>query len=247
MSGDVERLRIRSSGRVVLFRHGDGPGDGTARFVGRVTTVAPVIGKFMLVIPVGVLGSESEGAVASFTDLGTDPVPVLLLGPGTPAVGDHVVVRMVPHRWVARKSALISSGATGTLLGCLCSTPPATLTMTVAPSGCGAGLLNDCTIQYGPTPSSLSSAQIGVNSYLSTTLFPDPPTGYDFYYYFSCFSTFMRLSQAFPESVFGSPWVSSAIYTWKLGDPGNTCSPFLLSNGRLTAAGGSSCVVTLTG
>lgn len=150
--------------------------------------------------------------------------------------------------WIFRHKVLSGGGgSTGVLIGCQCGVAPATLTMTVAGGSCGAGLLNSCTIQYGPTPSTLNALQLGANCYLSTTLFPDPPTGDEFYYYLSCFSTFMRLSQAFPVSVFGSPWLSSAIYTWNLGGPGNTCSPFSLTNGTLTGAGGSSCSVTLSG
>jgi hypothetical protein len=149
--------------------------------------------------------------------------------------------------WIFAHRPIGGGGSNGVLLGCQCSVAPATLTLTVDPENCGAGLLNSCTIQYGPTPSSLNALQLGANCYLSTALFPDPPTGDEFYYYFSCFSTFMRLSQAFPVSVFGSPWLSSAIFTWKLGDPGNTCSPFLLTDGTLTAAGGSTCDVTLSG
>ncbi len=139
----------------------------------------------------------------------------------------------------------VGTPVTGSLPGCICAAPPATLTMTV--SSCTDGRFNNCTIQWGPTPSSLGPLNLGANSYLSTTTFEDPQTGDEFHYFLSCFASNIRLSRVFPTSVFGSPFLDSIIYFWSIGLPGNTCTPFSLTNGTVFAGGDPACVVEITG
>jgi 2-phospho-L-lactate guanylyltransferase len=59
---DLQRLRISNA----AFRPRGDPGGsgGSPAFVGQVTTAAPAVGKFLLVKPVSILGSEAESALA---------------------------------------------------------------------------------------------------------------------------------------------------------------------------------------
>ncbi len=59
----------------------------------------------------------------------------------------------------------------------------------------------------------------------------------------------MRISRVFPTSVFapdGGPFLDSTVYYWPVGSPGNTCNPFLLSNGIIYAGGDPSCLVVIS-
>lgn len=222
---------------------------GSSRFVGKVISTSPnlVVGKFVNVIPQILLGTEAENQTPIWTDAGSTPVPVMLLGPGVPATGDRILARSTNHRWVSKRKAVTGGGLTGTLLGCSCAHPPATLTMTVSGTVCANGLLNSCTITYRTTPTELGPLHLGTSAYLSTATFADPQTGDLFYYYLGCFSSIIRISRVFPYSIYGSPFLDSVIYFWTIGLPGNTCSPFLLSNGQIFFGGDPSCTVTISG
>ena len=245
MRDDAERLRLSHAGRDAF--EPDRPGDGASRFVGRVRSTSPNInvGKFLLVRPESALGTEAENQAGSFADLGTTDVPALLLGPGLPAPGDRLVVRSVADRLVVKRKSSGGSGGTGTLPGCTCAHPPAVLTMTVAT--CTDARFNACTIQWGATPSSLSALSLGAECYLSTTTFNDPQTGDAYYYHLSCFASVVRLGRVFPTSAFGSPFLDPVIFYWSIGFPGNTCSPFSLTNGTVFAGGDPNCDVDITG
>lgn len=154
--------------------------------------------------------------------------------------------RFGKYRFQSIRYGTTGGGGIGSLPGCICVSPPATLYMTVTGGSCNNGLLNDCTIQYGPTPSSLSGLRLGVNCYLSTTTFTDSQTGDSYYYYLGCFGAVMRISRVFPTSVFGSPFLDSVIYYWSVGLSGNTCVPFLLSNGQIYSGGDPACSVTIS-
>lgn len=218
-----------------------------AAVAARVISTSPNlgVGKFLKAIPQAVLGNLAEGASAVYADLGSTPIFVRQVGPGVPAGGDKILAERVKHRWIQQTRP--NGGAdVGTLLGCVCAHPKKTLTMTVGGS-CSDGRFYDCTIQYGPTPAPLAGLQLGANCYLSTTTFPDPQTGDLFYYYLSCFSSVVRLSRVFPTSIYGSPFLDFVIYFWTLGYPGNTCDPFLLSNGAVFAGGDPACAVVISG
>ena len=246
MSDDAERLRIVQAAREVP--RDDEPGPSVSRFVGRVRSTSPniTVGKFLLVRPEIVTGTESEGQPPTYTDAGSVDRSVLLLGPGKPAPGDHVLVRSADSRLVTkRKSNAGPGGTSGTLLGCTCQHPPITLTMTVLT--CADGRFFNTTITYKPVPAGLGALQLGANAYLSDSSFPDPQTGDVFYYFLSCFANVVRISRVFETSIYGSPFLDSVIYFWTLGFPGNTCSPFSLTNGTVFAGGDPNCDVDITG
>ena len=151
--------------------------------------------------------------------------------------------------WIFRHRITTSGGGGGgTFIGCLCSSAPEMLTMTVS-SGCGEGLLFACSFQWGLTPAELGPLNLGAYSYLSTTTFTDPQTGDEFYYYLSCFSTIFRITRVFPSSIFagGGPFYDAVVFYWTIGITGNTCSPFALTNGAIYFGGDPSCDVEITG
>jgi hypothetical protein len=76
---------------------------GAATMVGQVVTASPAVGKFMLVNPVSVFGTEGEGNTGVTTANTGVTVPVYLVGPGVPKTGDMLVCRFVDYRWVAER------------------------------------------------------------------------------------------------------------------------------------------------
>lgn len=98
-SADLTRQRLS---RIALRTDDDAPPPpGCAAFVGQVAAgSSPSVGEFFLVNPVTVGGAEVLGGAGDF-DAGAAAVPVYLVGPGTPGVGDMLVCRSVDFRWVA--------------------------------------------------------------------------------------------------------------------------------------------------
>jgi len=135
----------------------------------------------------------------------------------------------------------------GSLPGCACLTPPGAIHMSVSGGICANGLLNSCTLTYRATPSELGPLHLGAHAYISTQMFPDPQTGDLFFYYLGCFSSIVRISRVFPNSIYGSPFLDSVVYFWAVGLPGNTCNPFLMSNGQILFGSDPACHVTLIG
>jgi hypothetical protein len=103
-----------------------------------------------------------------------------------------------------------------------------------------------CTIAWGPTPSYFSGLALGSYCLLSTTVFDDPFTGGTFQYNLSCDTIFFRLSRVYLPTSFGPAFQDAATYTWRIGDPGNSCSPFLLSGGTIYPGGDNECIVTIS-
>jgi hypothetical protein len=137
------------------------------------------------------------------------------------------------------------SGSGISLFGCACTSIPSTLTVTL--SGPCDSIFNDCTLQYGTTPSAFSAVGLGASCFLSTASFTDAQTGLTFYYHFRCDRIFMRLSRIFVASSYSSAFEDSFIYSWSIGQSGNSCSPFALTNGTIFQGGNSTCVLTVTG
>jgi hypothetical protein len=90
----------------------------------RVTSTGTnlAVGKFAAAIPQAILGPESEGGTATFSDLGSAPIFVDQVGPGVPATGDRIIAHRVPYRWISRKKGTGGGGCTGeicvTVSGC---------------------------------------------------------------------------------------------------------------------------------
>jgi len=71
-------------------------------YLGRVTSTAPTPGKFIKVMPQGLLGDDTtEGAAGVTVDVpsGVEQLVYLLAGSATPATNDQVVCTHVNYRW----------------------------------------------------------------------------------------------------------------------------------------------------
>lgn len=250
MNDDVPRLLRRAESLDAwLDRHTYGrtrPGKIHVGYVYSGGSFPTSAGRYHLTRPVAVSGTESEGSTPTLTVDSASSVPVLVLD-GPMSVGDYLVADAVDGRWVSTKGLGSGGGGTGTLLGCVCRTPPDTLYLHV--TNPIAGFLEDATIVYGPTPAPLAPLLLGTNSYLSSSTYADAWTGEDFRFYLSCFGSVVRLSRVFESTILtgGGPFLDSVIYFWTIGFTGNTCTPFSLTNGSIFAGGSLSTTAILDG
>ncbi|WP_435005151.1 hypothetical protein P12x_003045 [Tundrisphaera lichenicola] len=243
---DLWRLRLRREASKPTTPS-SAPG-GSPAFVGQNISVSPEVGKFILVRPMDVIGDEAAGASATISVASPASIPVYLLGPGVPQVGDNLVVRHVPYRWVAELSGVTRGYSDfGTIPNCSCTTIPATLTMTSFDEACNYRMFQSCTIQYGPTPAGYAALNLGTNSFLSVESFPDPVSGGAMFRYFlTCQYNQISITRVYETSPFGSPYRDGVLYTWIMGLPGNTCSPFEITNGQPFPGSDLSCNVDIT-
>jgi hypothetical protein len=124
---DLWRLRL-AAGSTRPPSRGDASG-GTPAFLGKVTTAAPAVGKFLLVDPVLALGPEVEGGTPSFTvSVPGAGIAIYLLGPAVPVTGDYLVCKFVDYRWVAERGK--TGGGGGGHRFCGCPATPDTFTFT---------------------------------------------------------------------------------------------------------------------
>lgn len=117
--------------------------------------------------------------------------------------------------------------------------------MTSSDTAIDAGNYPNCTIQYGPTPA-FASSFYGANSFFSTSTFTDSDTGDQFYVFLTCATAQYSISIAYPDFLGTGPVVGLQRYHFTVGNPGNTCSPWLMSNGIPTIGFGP-VTVTLSG
>lgn len=235
MSNDAFRqLRRRQDDLRNRLDHANpSPGDRGGYFSGIVfnngSMPSSLPGQFA-VQPVIPSGAETEAGALTLTGITATRI-VTVVGTSLPVAGDRLKCYLDGGRWVAEKG-----GTSGTppinLPGCPCTAIPATLHMTVGPDT-NAGALQNCTIQYGPTPPAYAPLALGPNSFLSTAQFHETGSSDMFNYYFFCFQGLYEIGQVYITSVFGSPFRGPTQVKWAIGFAGNTCSPFLLSNGVL--------------
>ncbi len=241
------RVRLDRDAREVARRPAGLVPSGQPSFVGRVVA-APRLptstGLYYSVNPVAVLGPEVEGGAAALVADPTTTVLVCVLGAQAPQLGDDLVCRFVESRWVASRGRRAGGGGGGSIPGCACTSIPQALQLSASAECRGAFL--SCALRYGPTPPELSGLDLGASCYLSTRAFLDPYTHTEFRYTIGCTRVFFRLSRVFLTSDAGGPYHESAIYSWTVGVPGNTCTPFLLSNGQINSGGIPSCTVTIS-
>ncbi len=244
---DLERLRLRRAG--FTTPDPDVSSLGSPAFVGKVASAAAniAVGKFLLVNPTDVLGTELEGGTGTFTSASVT-VPAYLIGPGKPATGDYLVTRFVDHRWVVEYTGGSGGGGGGGVLlpNCFCLTPY-TLNMISDDETCNYGMFQSCTLQYGPPPASM--AVLGYTQYIYTSpeLFTDQITGSQFFYYFSCLYNQFFLSRIFPVSPLGDGYRDGILYSWIVGGYGNQCKPFQLEYGAAFPGSDATCSVRING
>lgn len=229
---DLERFR-RLSGRPDTAPH---RAAGAAAFVGTVTTTAAA-GNYMVVTPVTVTGTESEGGTPVLT-AGSGSVVVYNLGPGTPTVGDNLVCRLVDYRWAAARGTHTGGGGpTHTITPCACTGIPDTI-YTRVPSPDYSDFtywhLRPATLTWQTNPSNVPGATIWTG-YWSETLqytFTGDSAPVKWRYFLRCQSGGYRLCIWYANDTVRFP-ADTGMYdqwTWSLFSP-NACSPFKLING----------------
>jgi hypothetical protein len=226
---------------------------GQPSFVGRIVAdvhqpTAP--GYYYLINPVSVVGVEAEGGSPTLLPDATTTALVCVIGTRAPSAGDDLICRFVENRWVAERYGATPPSPPPppppvTIPGCNCTAIPTTLHMSSS-GPCVPSDFQTCTIQWGPTPAEFSSLGLGANCFLSTLVFNDPIAGGTFRYNLSCDTVFLRLSRVYEATDFGPAFHDSTIYTWQIGAPGNSCSPFLLSSGTIYPGGDNRCVVMMS-
>lgn len=135
-----------------------------------------------------------------------------------------------------------AGGGYHTLPGCPCVVP-STLYMNVIRPDANFGMFQSATLAYGPCP--VTTLPIGSGMY-STKTFVDGITLDDFFYRFFCAGGYFCISRIFETSIFGSPFADVVRYRWLSTDAGNSCVPFVLTNGRVFKGGDPVSVVSIT-
>ena len=239
------QLRARQDRRRLPGDSPHAPSQSPA-FVGQVfasRAVPATAGCFYSVHPVSILGTEGESNPGSLTVDANSSVLVYVMGGRPPVAGDALICRFIGNRWVA--DPLVQNGGGIVIAGCSCNSLPHLLHMSSSNPSSNNGMFQNCALQYGATPSQYAGLPIGAQSFLSTTSFTDQFNN-SFRYYFYCQRNQFFLTRVYVNSIFGSPYEDTVRYTWTTGTSGNSCSPFLLSNGRIYAGGDTSCVVTIS-
>jgi hypothetical protein len=208
-------------------------------------TVPTSIGRYYSVHPVDVSGVENEGGAGT---LASDPSRTFLvdvIGPQPAIAGEFLICRFLGNRWAADRMGN-GQGQVVIVPGCPCSQSPVTISMHSSEPASNNQMFQSATLQYGPTPSNLLPVVLQTSSYLSTSSFPDPILGAPFYYLLNCYVGAYVLTRVYVTSPFGSPYRDAIRYSWVPGFSGNTCSPFLMTNGQIYRGGDPTCVVTLS-
>lgn len=238
---DLERLRLAQASRGSL--PAAGPGLLPSRWAGRVVSSGGSLaaGKFALVQPQTVLGTEAEGQTAAWTDTGASQ-PVLMLGPGVPATGDKVLVRYSADRWVSKRR-----GSSRTLYpitsGCTCSAP-SPLTVTADAACAGYDDYQSATLSYITSPSPFVPPYWSASGFWSNETFSDIFGG-TWRYALSC-----RLGNIIGIYIMSmtGPFAgtNSLVAEYTIGSGGNTCEPFSLVSGAYYLARPSGCTLGIT-
>lgn len=218
----------------------DPRGVGGPVFVGRNTTASPVVGHFIAVNPVRILGPQVEGGLPVKSVDTSVKFPVYLLGPGLPAVGDDLICRHVRHRWVAERMAGGVVVGPGNIPGCGCQSLPARIAIHPASEGCNTGIFYSDTLVWQAKPAAYAGLAILDPGYYGTGTFLDG-TGTPFQYYFTCNGGQFSVSRVYP----GPPArLDTLRWSWSIASPGNTCTPFSLTSGTVFAGGSQACDLT---
>ena len=214
--------------------------------VGRVFAnpkVPTSTGSYFSVHPVSVSGFEAESNAGILTADSSRSLLVYVVGSKAPLAGEDLVCRFVGNRWVAERSGKTSDKIT--VPGCPCLVP-LSLHMSVIHPEANFGMFQDATLSYITVPPELAPLALGTKAYISTTTFHDAITFDRFWYRFYCSGGFSCISRIYAVSIYGSPFADSIRYRWLAGQPGNTCIPFLMTNGRIFPGGDPTSVVSLS-
>lgn len=198
---------------------------------------------YFSVHPVSTSGVEGEANPGILTVDASRSFLVYVVGSKRPVSGENLICRFVGNRWVAERMGRASTGIS--LPGCPCTVPPL-LHMSVIRPDANSGMFQDATLAYGPTPQEFASLALGTNSYISTTDFLDIITNDRFRFHFFCAGGYFCINRIYATSVYGTPFSDAIRYRWLGGLPGNTCTPFIMTNGRVYPGGDPTSVVSLS-
>ena len=246
LDSQIHQLQYRNMSEIQSRPTGRGPGQYPA-FVGRVVAhpkLPSATNQYYSVNPVTILGAEAEGNAATLIPDMNTILLVCVVGPTVPAIGDNLVCRFSGSRWVAQRFGSRVDGGGASIPGCVCATIPTTLNLSA--SGPCDGVIQSCILQYGPTPANLSTINLGANCFLSTATFVDAFSGLSYRYNFGCDTIYFRLSRVYLPGPSNGAYHDASIYSWSVGQPGNTCTPFLLSTGFIYPGGNVGCIVTVS-
>ncbi len=217
--------------------------------IGRVfssSLIRPIPGKYLTVHPVEVLGTESEGSPGVFSvDVATS-IEVFLAGSKSPEFGDNLLCFFVENRWVTQTTGSAHLPIRVPTAFCPCNTTPAFLVMTSVEPSCMNGILVSDSLQFGATPDVFTPLHLGSSCYLGVGVHTDPDSLDQFRYHFACQPGFYTLSRVFEVSIYGSPYRDIVRYSWPMPLPGNSCLPFLLTNGFVFRGGDATCKVIIS-
>lgn len=241
-AAEIRRLRRRQADLDAAMDRAEGePTAREAAFLGRVYSggaIPATVPNTYLTHPVVLSGTESEGTAPTAVVNTAAGVPVVVLGPRVPIVGDDLLARKVGGRWVAQ-TGKVSGGDTVALTNCTgCTATPTTTHFTVTGGSCDGGILQNCTLVYGPTPAVYAPLALGANSVISVEEFTD---GFGTYQYLlTCSVNDYALTRIYKSGFFGV-FRDIVRYTWNVTGSGNSCSPFLLANGTIYSGGPGGC------
>jgi hypothetical protein len=124
------------------------PSFSSARLIGQVFnsgSMPAVVPAVYLTQPVLVTGAETEGSSGTLTVDPATIVPVVVLGPKVPSVGDYLTAYAVGGRWVSERGTGSSGGGVTTCSPCSIPNENLTLSWTNPLSGNGSA-----TMTYAP-------------------------------------------------------------------------------------------------
>ena len=135
----------------------------------------------------------------------------------------------------------------GGTLGSSGANPRITFTGTpfTGTGGLFANASGDTTVGFA-TVNGTEWAGIGANAFLSMSRYKDDLLPYPYYFHFYCAGGVFAVSRAYEHSIFGDPYHEPIRYRWDIVSAGNSCSPFLLSNGTVFFGGDNSSKVTIS-
>lgn len=190
--------------------------------------------------------ADTEGAAVAWDRDAGQTLLVAWMGAEKPPTDRPVILQPIGEYYVAgltRKAAEIPTGVV--ISGCLCTNIPITLYMIPNNPTLNGGMFQPCTLVYGDTPPEYARLALGAKCFLSQEIFIDQ-LGESYKYYFTCVNDKFTLTRVYANTVLGNPSRDTVRFTWPLTLPGNTCNPFLLTNGLIYQGGDTRSQITVT-
>jgi RHS repeat-associated protein len=124
---------------------------------------------------------------------------------------------------------------------------PQTIDMSVTHPELNLGTFHDSTLVYQPTPPEYAALSLGPYNWFSQESFVDVGSTDVYRYLFWCEQGLYTLRKVYAVSGYGSPYLTTPLYRYLAGFPGNTMKPFVMSAGGIFVGGDGRTQVTLEG